>query len=265
MEADDVRRVVAAHLPGQPCATVTPLGAGLDHTAWEVDGTLVVRCGDSDPVAESRLLTSVAAVSPVPVPRPIFADAERGCLAYPKLDGTPLLHAPPPADGGAAVARTLSALIAALQAATPLLAPLVEDDRTPPAEWLAEARTLWPSVRPLVPPSFHPAVAAFLAGPPPADAPVRVFAHNDLGIEHVLVSASGAVTGVIDWSDAAVADPARDVALLYRDLGPAALLADGAVRERAVFHARCGAIEDLAYGEPAYVRTSLRSLSWLFG
>jgi aminoglycoside phosphotransferase (APT) family kinase protein len=265
MDADAVRRLVAAHLPAQPCATVAPLGTGLDHTAWEVDGTLVVRCGDSDPVAESRLLTSVAAVSPVPVPRPLFADADRGCLAYRKLDGTPLLHAPPPADGGAGVARTLSALVAALQAATPRLAPLVEQDRTPLAEWLAEARTLWPSVRPLVPPPFHPAIEAFLAARPPADAATWVFAHNDLGIEHVLVSASGAVTGVIDWSDAAVADPARDVALPYRDLGPAALPADGAVRERAEFYARCGALEDLAYGEPAYVRKSLRSLSWLFG
>jgi aminoglycoside phosphotransferase (APT) family kinase protein len=261
MEADEVRRVVAVHLPAQRCTTVIPLGAGLDHTAWEVDGTLVVRCGDSDPVAESRLLTSVAAVSPVPVPRPLFTDADRGCLAYRKLDGTPLLHAPPPADGGAGVARTLSALVAALQAATPRLAPLVEEDRTPLAEWLAEARTLWPSVRPLVPPSFHPAAEAFLAAPPPAEPAALAFAHNDLGIEHVLVDAAGAVTGVIDWSDAAVTDPARDAGLVYRDLG--VLVTDAP--ERAVFYARCGAVEDLAYGEPAYVRKSLRSLAWLFG
>ena len=32
-----------------------------------------------------------------------------------------------------------------------------------------------------------------------------------------------AVTGVLDWGDAAITDPAYDIGLLYRDLGPAAL------------------------------------------
>jgi len=51
-----------------------------------------------------------------------------------------------------------------------------------------------------------------------------VFSHNDLGIEHVLgTPATAAVTGVIDWGDAALIDPACDFGLLYRDLGAAAL------------------------------------------
>jgi aminoglycoside phosphotransferase (APT) family kinase protein len=109
-----------------------------------------------------------------------------------------------------------------------------------------------------------------------------VFSHNDLGIEHVLVEpGSGAITGIIDWSDAAMVDPAYDVGLLYRDLGPLALDAllrsglgagagesEGAMRERAVFCARCSLLEDLAYGldtgRPEYVDKSLAALSWLF-
>ncbi len=63
------------------------------------------------------------------------------------------------------------------------------------------------------------------------------------GIEHVLVEPGTAtVTGIIDWSDAAMVDPAYDVGLLYRDLGPVALDAllrsgvganDAGIRERA--------------------------------
>jgi hypothetical protein len=77
-------------------------------------------------------------------------------------------------------------------------------------------------------------------------------------LEHVLVDVeANAVTGIIDWTDAAIADPARDLALIYRDLGPEAcklVLAHyegsfgDADRERAVFYARCKLIEDLAYG-----------------
>ena len=87
------------------------------------------------------------------------------------------------------------------------------------------------------------------------------------------------VTGVIDWSDAAIVDPAIDVGLLYRDLGPAAARAalgryrtevnDLATLEgRAVFYARCRVFEDLAYGlqtgRHSYVDKSLAAMAWLF-
>jgi hypothetical protein len=102
--------------------------------------------------------------------------------------------------------------------------------------------------------------------------------HNDLGIEHVLVDPdTGMVTGVIDWSDAAIVDPAIDVGLLYRDLGPAAARAAlgsyrtevndlATLEERAVFYARCRVFEDLAYGlqmgRRSYVDKSLATMAW---
>lgn len=48
---------------------------------------------------------------------------------------------------------------------------------------------------------------------PPTDRPTLV--HGDLHVRHVLVDASGAVTGVIDWGDLCLADPAVDLALAY--------------------------------------------------
>ena len=103
-------------------------------------------------------------------------------------------------------------------------------------------------------------------------------AHNDLGIEHVLVAtATGEITGVIDWSDAALTDAAYDFGLLHRDLGPAALATaltayragdTAALRERAAFYARCSLLEDLAFGSrtglSAYTGKSLAALPWLF-
>ena len=87
------------------------------------------------------------------------------------------------------------------------------------------------------------------------------------------------MTGVIDWSDAAIVDPAVDFGLLYRDLGPAAAHAAmgsyqteatdlAALEERARFYARCSVFEDLAYGlqtgRDRYVDKSLAALAWLF-
>jgi aminoglycoside phosphotransferase (APT) family kinase protein len=131
-----------------------------------------------------------------------------------------------------------------------------------------------------VPAVHRGALEAFLAAAAPPAAPRRVLSHNDLGIEHVLVDpATCEVTGVIDWSDTALVDPARDLGLILRDLGEAGLDAalaarsavdgdDDELRARTAFYARCSALEDLAYGvgtgRDAYVRNSLAALARLF-
>jgi aminoglycoside phosphotransferase (APT) family kinase protein len=58
---------------------------------------------------------------------------------------------------------------------------------------------------------MHSRIQAFLATTPPDGTPAQVFSHNDLGIENVLVDPdTAAVTGVLDWADAALVDPAYD-------------------------------------------------------
>ncbi|MFF5107984.1 phosphotransferase family protein [Streptosporangium sp. NPDC000509] len=287
--ADDVRDTVAEHLPGYHVETVTPFGEGEDNVAYQVNGELIVRFSkEPDPARravlvarEARLLAAVAGLSPVPVPEPEFTVAERGCLAYRRLPGRPLLDLPLPERlaHGPSVAATLGGLLAAAHAVpADRLAGLVEVDAPPPSEWLDEATEIHPAIAEEIPEAHHRAVRDFLKTPPPAPGRDPVFSHNDLGIEHVLVDpATGAVTGVIDWSDAAIVDPAYDFGLLYRDLGPAALDAalgryrsgdTAALRERAVFYGRCSVFEDLAYGletgRDAYAGKSLTALEWLF-
>jgi aminoglycoside phosphotransferase (APT) family kinase protein len=281
---DDVRRVVADRLPGRLVRSVTRLGGGLDNVAFDVDGELVVRFArEPDPARldrEARLLALVAGVSPLRVPVPRFVAPDLGCLGYDRLPGTPLLDVRPAQRSAWAepVAAELGRLLTAVHAVpSNLVAGLVDCDDEPAAGWLAEAGALYRTVAAVVPQPYRRPVEAFLAAPPPAAGYAPVFCHNDLGVEHVLVDpATGAVTGVIDWGDAAVADPAYDFARLHRDLGPAALDAalvgyPGAgreLRERAVFHARCSVFEDLAYGlgtgRAAYVDKSLTALEWLF-
>jgi aminoglycoside phosphotransferase (APT) family kinase protein len=122
-------------------------------------------------------------------------------------------------------------------------------------------------------------VEDFLGRTPPAGPHVEAFCHNDLGAEHLLVDVGrGEITGIIDWTDAAVTDPARDLALIYRDLGPEVFertLAhhgepfDGADRERSAFYARCKLLEDVARGSSAsgarrYAEAGLAHLDRVF-
>jgi aminoglycoside phosphotransferase (APT) family kinase protein len=282
-----VRDVLARNLPGLTVETVEALGAGRDNAAFAVNGTLVVRFSTApDPsvratlvVSEAELLELVATASPVSVPVPRFTDA--GCLAYDLLPGVPLLDLPPEAVLRHAedVAGPLGEFLSVLHG-LPLdrMARLVDPDEVAPREWLQEAVAYHATLADTVPPRHRDAVARFLAAEPPAAGYEPVFSHNDLGAEHVLVNpATWRVTGVIDWTDAAIVDPAFDFGKLHRDLGPAALPAalrhyrggdPAGIAERATFYARCTVFEDLEYGiatdQHSYVAKCLASLSWLF-
>jgi aminoglycoside phosphotransferase (APT) family kinase protein len=272
----DVRAALAAALPGYAVASVRSLGAGQDNVAYEVNGELVVRFRRAGPgrvVREAELLRLVAGVSPLPVPVPVAVDAARGWLAYRRLPGVPLLDRPP-ADP-AAVGAVLGGFLAALHAVpVQRVAALVDVDDDPPETWRAETAETWRRVAGRVGAAGRRRVEGFLAAPAPPPAARLVLAHQDLGAEHVLADPTGAdVTGVIDWSDAALGDPAYDLGLILRDLGPGALDAalpghDPGTRARAWFYARCSAVEDLAYGVDTgrrrYTERALAALARLF-
>ncbi|WP_344317155.1 aminoglycoside phosphotransferase family protein [Acrocarpospora pleiomorpha] len=262
------------------------LGEGEDNIAYEVNGELIVRFAkESDPVEraarvndETRLLTTVAGISPLPVPEPSFTVAELGCLAYFKLPGLPLIDVPAARRSPNGIAAALGELLAALHhVPAERMTDLVNADDQPKQLWLSEAADTYSVAVERIPTAHRPIVEAFLDAPPPADEYAQVFSHNDLGIEHVLVDpATRTVTGIIDWSDAAIVDPAYDFGLLYRDLGPAALSQAlqayqtdvDAISARAVFYARCSVLEDMAYGietgQEKYLEKSLTALKWLY-
>jgi aminoglycoside phosphotransferase (APT) family kinase protein len=277
----DVRRIVAERLPAESAGPIAPLGSGLDHAAFLAGNDLVVRLAIEDDGTmrrEAELLRAVAGVSPVAVPEPLFA--EDNVMAYRLLPGVPLLDLPHADRDRLAVpvARTVGAVLAALWAIPAArAAELADRDEASPAEWRDEVERRAGQIGDALPAGARPGVEAFLGAPVPRDTELFVLSHNDLGIEHVLVDpAAGRVTGIIDWSDAALVDPAKDLGLILRDLGPdaldAALETSGVdapdVRERAAFYARCFTLEDLAYGLehglPAYVEKSLDALPRLF-
>ncbi len=260
---------------------MTRLGSGLDNVAYDVNGELVVRGAPDggDAEREAALLAYVGTVSPLPTPEPVFVDG--GLLAYRRLPGVPLNQSP--AVPVSALAEPLARFLAALHR-VPVddVAALVPVDDAPLTVWLEEAAATYPDVAGAVPEPLRPRIEAFLASTAPDPPPSRVFCHNDLGTEHVLVdAATSTVTGVIDWSDAAIADPAHDFGRLLRDLGPdvfAAIVnlytdrfggrADDDLRLRAVFYARCTVLEDIAYGladgPRRYAELGLRHLDWTF-
>jgi aminoglycoside phosphotransferase (APT) family kinase protein len=284
---DEIRDLLSRRLPGYEVGSVAKLGEGLDNAAYEVNGELIVRVS-REPAPDRRsastrreadLLAAVHEFSPLPVPEPIFADAEAGVLAYFKLPGIPLMEHP--VADPAKLAPALGGFVGRLHR-TPVgkVEALVGRDFDPPAAWREDAERDYGEIEGHLSAAARRLVSDFLGRTPPAAPRAAAFCHNDLGAEHVLVDVgASAVTGIIDWTDAAIADPARDLALIYRDLGAEVFeltLAhydggrfDEADRERAVFYARCKLLEDVAYGLSSpgafrYAETGLAHLARTF-
>jgi aminoglycoside phosphotransferase (APT) family kinase protein len=259
----DIRALLARHLPGYRVRSINRLGHGLDNFVYEVNDELLVRRSKvADPQAGRQEVARLAAVrelSPLPVPDVVFADDETGTIAYRKLPGTPLNQHQNGDLDPARLAEPLGAFLSAIHGAVPGtmrdLAPL---DVYPAPTLLQDAELDYRDVERHVPEAQRPLVERFLHETPPDEPRSLRFCHNDLGAEHVLVDpGTSTITGIIDWTDAAITDPAHDFALIYRDLGPDILdrtlthydfPVTGEDRARIRFHARCALIEDLAYG-----------------
>ncbi len=240
---------------------VVPLGQGLDNTAFLVED-LVLRVSDGPSVVrEARLLALLAPRMSVPVPQPRFADGGLGVLAYQLLPGRPLLGESAFPGLAQRLGRFLRGLHSIDQA---VLGDLLDRDDVQPQEWLQD----------LDGPEDLLAVLTSTV-PPPSDQYAVV--HADLGAEHLL-AVGEELTGVIDWSDAAIADPAVDFARLYRGFGldflRSVVDAYGGLQDadrtlqRVQYYARCATVEDLQYGRTTghgqYAKAAEASIRRLF-
>lgn len=287
----EIPRLLEHVLPGEDVQSVVELGQGTDHVAYEVNWELIVRfVADPDPAvrakqtrSEAGVLAMVAPLAPPLVPEPLFVGPDDGVLIYRKIAGRPLLHLQEEhgridlAAFGAVIGGFLSRLHQVPLTAFGDFAP---SDQSPLTESLTDARQQYGRVRDSVPAALRPSIERFLANSQPPEPDVAVFCHNDLGIEHILVNPLAlTVTGVIDWADAAITDPAGDLGRIYRDLGPDALAAildhysgvgepAESLQQRAEFYARCSVFEEMAYGllpgNEAYLTQSRSALPRLY-
>ena len=237
-EADDAQARSLAEVLG---AAVEPFARGGASRTYRIVGTdeLVTTPQGWPAGAEPReeverrvaLLRGVGARVRVPVPAVVRALPEAGLVVVGRLPGRPLLDLAPARR--TALAPVAGAALGGLLAELHTWPPQQYDglagvDDTPPAAWHREAAGHAEAIAPHLDEQQRDDVDRFLEQPLPVRATVLAFSHLDLGAEHVLVADDDTgtrLTGVIDWDDAAVGDPAHDLALVLRDLGSAGLAA----------------------------------------
>lgn len=184
---------------------------GWDSHAEVVEGIWLDRTARRPEVArwlelEARLMPRLADRLPLTVPVPTLLDTDPPRARHRLVPGTPVEPTMLTADDGARVGAFLRALHdtpSTVWAGT----DLVRDTERLPA--MDEMTAM---VVPRLPAELRPVAEALALRC--RDATHRtVLRHGDLGPEHLLVTGDR-VTGVIDWTDVALGDPALDLAWL---------------------------------------------------
>lgn len=265
-------RLARSHGLWEPDAPAAVLTRGSENTTFSVGDIIVRRSGRvQEQAREVALLDALNAAVAVPVPVPLLHDPDEGVFAYRRLSGSPLFLRD--VRTSASVEAGLLEVLGALRGAK--TASNLSVDVYPNDETHRDAARHFEQIRGHLTVEQAAAVARFLTVDPPSDREDTSAQHNDLGAEHILVDDAGELTGVIDWTDAALTDPARDIGSIYRDLGPDVAFRvseslgqpvtdDESARIR--FFARCRWIEDVAYAvaEPSTRADYLRNARHTF-
>ena len=237
---------------------------GWDSLVLELGGEWIVRVPRRENVratlaTEVRLLPELAPTLPVPVPR--FELVSEGAVAYRKLPGKPI--DPTRTSLGETVGLFLAALHAfPVERARELGVPSHDLDWRD--RYRRFAREVLDAAGPVLGPEAETMVAKYLEdGANFTFAPALI--HADLGPAHLLAERDE-LTGVIDWGDVRIGDPALDFAWLLQQPFAEAVLAaygdhDSRLPERALFYHRLGPWYELHYGlffdRPEFVESGL--------
>lgn len=221
----DPIRILCRLAPSRSNARLVSFGSGWEHQVWAVDDDLVLRVNPAPDEAvraravqrDVRLLDLVGDHLTVPAGEVIAADLALGAMLMRRVPGYAV------ADGGRVdtdFAADLARLLTELR--TVPTVPAAQVAGVPPSspqEWWEDALAQYERAADQFEADDRRAVETWLADPVPEEAEPHVLCHNDLGDEHLMVDGNGRLAGVIDWTDAVVGDPARDLALIQFDLG----------------------------------------------
>ncbi len=265
--------LVATQFPELANATIEPFGSGWDNAAFLVDGHLVFRFPRRRAFAglierEVAILPNVASQLPLAISAPQFIGVSTPkypwmFAGYELINGSTACSVSLSDGSRSVLAEPLAGFLRALHDIEPtqLVAKGLPPDELGRLDHEKRSKMTYERLPLIISSGFldtDDVLTTWLERHPPA--PLEQgkprLVHGDLYARHVLLDIFGRPTGVIDWGDVHLGDPAIDIAIAHLILPPTA---HGAFREsygsiddrtwtaaryRAIYHA----ILELDYG-----------------
>ena len=237
--ADTVRQLVRSLLKDSAADStgpeVRPVAEGGGHSTWWVGTRHVLRLASDREATlrqrrELRLRDLVRPYLPVAVPTSVAHGEWAPGLSY-TLDTKVAGRSGEDQDVSAVGEADLAGLLTGLREVPVRQAEALGVPRTAPRSLEALRRTAEQAAERLAAADEFDAARLHQLTQPgavqlAAQSATAVLVHHDLKGEHLVVSADGRVRGVLDWTDAALGDPAEDIAGLASAVGaPAAVRA----------------------------------------
>jgi aminoglycoside phosphotransferase (APT) family kinase protein len=230
MRVADVR--VALQQVDIAATDVVRIKGGSANWTYLVNGTLIVRFPRTDEVAratlrELELLPRLEGHVAFAVPKPVVSGMWENApfFGYQRIDGRGLRRT----DFSDHVLREFGSYLAQLHSFPVDQVPLGPYERSRASSWHDRYVHLWVQIEGLVLPELDRNLAdairhqfsKVMEHTPEFE---FCFVHNDLGLEHVLIDPSGHdLVGIIDFENAAIGDPAVDLAPISASISKAQL------------------------------------------
>lgn len=221
METSDCRAALAALEPPRRPRRIERIEGGWSFWTFEADGEIARFARTAEDArrleVEFRLLPALADHLPVAVPGYLVRGEWDGMPfgVYPMLPGR-AVRADELLAGGGQLAFELGAVLRALHGVSVEAVAATTGESMERGAWWARKMAFFDECRsralPLLPPGVRSAAESEIGGMATrvADGFVQpALSHNDLGLVHVLTDGAR-LTGIIDWSDAEITDPAID-------------------------------------------------------
>jgi len=283
MDQNTAQSLISKNFPELAISKIVKIGEGTGNVAYEVNNALIFRFpkGPANQVqlAQEIVLQPLLGKHSSPsYPKFDYLPTDHSFVGYEKLEGNPLILELARFHSWEKFAEQIGSFLNQLHSIPKNELDtqniLVEDKSF--SDWQTHGRPFYEKTKHLVPKMYYSEIEIFFNSKRQNQSFDKVLCHNDLGIEHILVTGHK-VSGIIDWGGVAIADPACDFARIYRDVGPKILdmviakydttpAGKGQIRERAIFYGKCLIFEDLYCGirEDEYLQKSLKALAWMF-
>ncbi len=284
MDIEQYKRTIEKCLPQLKINSVVPVFSGWDNFVLEVNDEYIFRFPkrlalETQLQKEIQLLDELAETLSVPVPRfELFWNQKeewpRQFVGYRKIDGTPLRKELTKSPQSSHLAKQLAGFLTELHLFPLQNAALLMITHMTPSQWRHKYVDLYDQVKQRVFPLLEKIEVTettllwedYLAN----KANFRfnpVLLHGDLSEEHILCDLDrGLITGIIDWGDACIGDPALDFTWLLdygssfirEVLGSYKGTIDRTFLQRATFYSRIGSFIEILFGLDTGDETHIR-------